>query len=97
MFTITRPIYDFSAENSPAIKKLRVDGLDPTLLLVWIGRHVVCTHYKNSTWFGLNTKGDDYEFWFKKEKDRDFCQKFLDDIIDRGIPRNRTFEEDQPY
>jgi hypothetical protein len=94
MFTITRPIYDFSAENSPSIKKYRVEGINPTILLVWIGRHVVCDHYKNSQWFGLNIKGDDYEFWFKKEADRDRCYKFLDEIIDRGIPKNRNWEEE---
>ena len=92
MYTITRPSSDFTAESSEGIRGVRAKFLSLPILLVWIGRHVVFDHYKNSKWFGGSEANGDFEFWFKLEKDRNQCEKFFEEILKYGVPRHKHYE-----
>ena len=70
---------------------MRVELLELNLLLLWLGRHIVRDYYIDSKWFGGEKIRSDYVFWFKLESDRDKADKFLDEIIEFGIPRPRIY------
>jgi hypothetical protein len=92
LFTLTRQVSDFTAENCEGIRGVRAKSINLHILLVWIGRHVVFDHYRNSQWFGGSQEKDNFVFWFKLEKDRDKCEKFFEEIFKFGVPKHKYFE-----
>lgn len=90
-FEISYPVSSFSKENNEAFEKRRIKCLNLNMLLVWIGRHVVRDHPKNSKWFKGEEKDGEYVFSFKLECDKDNAEIFLDEILQNGIPRIKHF------
>ena len=90
-FNLTRPSSDFHRDNNPALKRMRIVDLSLSLILLWLGRHIVRDHYIGSKWFGGEKIGSDFVFWFKEELDRDKAEMFLNEIVENGTPRPRLF------
>ena len=85
----TFPVSSFTREGNDRIRAKRLTGISLNIVLLWLGRHVVRDHYKNSEWFGAELVDEDYVFWFKLEKDKIKGEAFIQEVIDNGIPRMR--------
>ena len=90
-FTLTGPISDFTKDGNDKLRHKRVNKISLNTLLLWLGRHIVRDHYKNSEWFGGEQVDEDFVFWFKLEKDQIKAEAFLEEIVDNGIPKMRIY------
>ncbi len=87
--TLTYSASEFSSDENPALKNLRIDYLSLNLILVWIGRHIIHDSHIKSKHFGGFEDGSNFVFWFKTKADCDNANNFLNEIIDGGVPKNR--------